>query len=52
MCPVFGATLTKYFVISMFPMSLVLIYLLTAIGATPGDSITVHIYTKIIEKQN
>jgi len=38
------------FVRAMFT-SIFLVYLLTAVGLTPGGSSTVHIYTQAIHKQ-
>jgi hypothetical protein len=35
---------------SVFILILILIYLLTAIGLTPGGSSTVHIYTQTIQR--
>jgi uncharacterized integral membrane protein len=38
------------YLISLLILTLLLIYLLTAFGLTPGGSSTVHIYTKTIRR--
>jgi len=37
--------------VSLFGPVTYMIYLLTAVGLTPGGSITVHIYTKIVHRK-